>query len=88
MYNLGLIAIVAGAGWLHATRFAPEPYAFIGSPASRWLAVFTVVHLAIAYAVGLPELATSRGGAALRGFGATVAAFSVISAFQAALATP
>ena len=88
LYQLGTVAVVAGAGWLHAVHMAPEPYAFIGSPASRWLAVFTAALIVIGYAVGLPELATSRAGAALRGLAATIAAFSVISAFQAVLATP
>ncbi|MEM9561290.1 MAG: sugar transferase [Actinomycetota bacterium] len=88
LFNLGIVFLVGVAGWLHATRLAPEPYAFVGSPASLWWAVFVVALLTIAYAVGLPELATSRSGAALRGLGATVAAFSVISAFQALLATP
>jgi lipopolysaccharide/colanic/teichoic acid biosynthesis glycosyltransferase len=88
LYNLGTVVLVVGAGWLHAAHLAPEPYAFVGSPASRWLVVFTVALVAIGYAVGLPELAASRTGAALRGLGATVAAFGVISAFQAVLATP
>jgi lipopolysaccharide/colanic/teichoic acid biosynthesis glycosyltransferase len=88
VHAAGILAVVAGAGVLHATRLAPEPYQFIGSPASRWWAVFAAAHLAIGYALGLPELATSRSGAALRGFVTTVAAFSVISAFQALLATP
>ncbi len=88
LFNAGVVALVVAAGWLHATRLAPEPYPFVGSPASRWWAVFALALLTIAYAVGLPELATSRSGAALRGIGATVAAFSVISAFQAVLATP
>lgn len=85
---MGTVAVVAGAGWLHAAHLAPEPYRFVGSPASRWWLVFTAALLAIGYAIGLPELAVGRWGAALRGLAATVAAFSVISAFQAVLATP
>lgn len=88
LYQAGTVMVVVGAGWLHAIHLAPEPYAFVGSPASRWWLVFTVVLVTIGYAVGLPELATSRAGALTRGGGATIAAFSVISAFQAILATP
>ncbi len=87
-YHIGAITLVVGAGWLHAVRLAPEPYRFIGSPASWWWLVFIVVHLAVAYGLGLPELATSRTGAALKGLGAVVAAFAVIATFQTLLATP
>ncbi len=88
LYQLVTILIVAGAGWLHASRLAPEPYPFLGSAASGWFALFVAIHLVVGYAFGLPELALSRWGAAFRGFVATVASFSVISAFQAVLATP
>lgn len=88
LYQLGSVALVAGAGWLHASRLAPEPYRFVDSAAARWFGLFVTVHLVVSYALGLPELAQSRGGAAVRGLVATVASFSVISAFQAVLATP
>jgi len=88
LYQLVTILIVAGAGWLHASRLAPEPYPFVGSAAAGWFALFAAIHVVVGYAIGLPELALSRSGAAFRGLLATVASFSVISAFQTVLATP
>lgn len=88
LYNVGTLVVVGGAGWLHATGLASEPYRFLGSAAAAWLTVFAIVQLCIGYAIGLPELASTRSGAAMRGLASTVASFSVISAFQAVLATP
>lgn len=80
--------MIGGAGWFHAARLAPESYRFIGSTAASWFAVLAAVNICVAYAIGLPELATSRTSAALRGLAATIVSFSVIAAFQAVLATP
>lgn len=88
LYNVVTVCLVLGAGVLHAWRLAPERYDFIGSTASLWWAVFAVALLCIGYALGLPEMAGSRLGAATRGLAATAAAFGVISVFQALLATP
>ncbi|MEM7273374.1 MAG: sugar transferase [Actinomycetota bacterium] len=88
VHSLGAAGLILGAGLLHASYLAPERYAFLAWSGSVWWGVFALAQLTIAYALGLPDLAESRAGAALRGFGATVAAFLVISAFQAVLATP
>jgi lipopolysaccharide/colanic/teichoic acid biosynthesis glycosyltransferase len=88
VYFCGALALVFGAGWLHAVRLAPERYELIGSTALPWWIVFALAWLGISYAFGLPELAVSRLGAAGRGLAATVAAFAVIATFQSVLATP
>ena len=88
VYSVGAAGLILGAGQLHASYLAPEPYAFVAWSGAVWWVVFAVAQLTIAYALGLPDLATSRSSAAFRGLAATVAAFLVISAFQAVLATP
>lgn len=88
LHNLGTVAITFGAGMLHAGYLAPETYQFLWSSHSAWWAVFALVQLLVGYAVGLPELARSRTGAAVRAVTATAAAFGVISVIQGMLATP
>ncbi len=88
LYNVVTVAITFGAGIAHAVSMAPVEYRFLGSSHSLWWTVFAIVQLLVGYAVGLPELASSRMGAAVRGFLAAAAAFAVISLFQGLLATP
>ncbi len=88
LYIAVTVAVIFGAGALHAGYLAPVAYPFLGSASSTWLVVLAAAQLCMAYALGLPELASSRSGAALRGALATVAAFAVISVFQSLLATP
>lgn len=88
VYVMGVLIAVVGFGLLHAGYMAPEPYRFVGSPASGWWTVYIVAHLVMSYALGLPELAVTRWAALGRGLAATIAAFVVISGMQALLATP
>ena len=89
MYSIGAAGLIFGIGLLHRWYLAPDDYIFFGwGERGWWWAVYALAQLTISYAVGLPDLAGSRTGAALRGLAATVAAFFVISAFQAVLATP
>ena len=89
MYSIGAAGLIFGIGLLHRWYLAPDDYIFFGwGERGWWWAVYALAQLTISYAVGLPDLAESRAGAALRGLAATVAAFLVISGFQAVLATP
>ncbi|MGI9598714.1 MAG: sugar transferase [Acidimicrobiales bacterium] len=88
LHNLVTVGITFGAGILHAGHLAPIEYPFFGSAHSLWWTVFAVVQVFVGYALGLPELAMTRSGAALRGITAVAAAFGTISIFQGLLATP
>ena len=88
LYNVVTVVIVFAAGLLHARRLAPEPYPVLGSSYSVWWAVYAGVHLVAGYAIGLPEVASSRLGAALRGLATAAVAFGAISVIQGLLATP
>ena len=89
IYSIGAAGLIFGIGLLHRWYLAPDEYVFFGwGERGWWWAVFAIAQLTISYAIGLPDLARSRAGAAVRGFAATVAAFLVISTFQAVLATP
>ncbi len=88
LYNVVAAVITFGAGITHAVYMAPVKYPFWGSSHSAWWAVFAAVQLFMGYAIGLPEQATSRAGAALRGLLSASLAFAVISVFQGLLATP
>ncbi len=88
LYNTVTVAIVFAAGLLHARTLAPEPYPFVSSSYSLWWTVYAAAQLVAGYAIGLPEVASSRLGAALRGFATAVVAFGAISVIQGLLATP
>ncbi len=88
LYNFVVVALILGAGVLHAWSLAPTRYDFIGSEQSVWWVVFVLAQMCIGYALGLPELPASRLAAAGRGLVATAAAFAVIASFQTVLATP
>ncbi|MEM7326352.1 MAG: sugar transferase [Actinomycetota bacterium] len=89
IYSIGAAGLIFGIGLLHRWYLAPDDYIFFGwGERGWWWAVYAIAQLTISYAIGLPDLARSRTGAALRGLAATVAAFLVISTFQAVLATP
>ncbi len=88
LYNVVAAVIIFGAGLTHAGYMAPELYPFWGSSHSGWWAVFAAVQLFVAYALGLPEQASSRLGAATRGLISASVAFVAISIFQGLLATP
>ncbi len=88
IFSFGLVAAVFGLGFLHARLLAPVQVDFFSSEVSLWWAVLATLLVVISYAVGLPELATSRWSAVLRGLAATVAAFAVMSGLMAMLARP
>lgn len=89
MYSVGAAALIFGIGLLHRWYLAPDDYVFFGwGGRGWWWGIYALAQLTISYAIGLPDLARSRASAAIRGLVATAAAFFVISAFQAVLATP
>lgn len=89
MYSIGAAGLIFGIGLFHRLYLAPDDYVFFGwGERGWWWAVYAIAQLTISYAIGLPDLALSRSGAAIRGLAATAAAFLVISAFQSVLAMP
>ncbi len=88
VYVAGVAATVFGAASLHARILAPEPYPLSSGDRIWWWTVLLVACLVTGYALGMPELPTSRWAALMRGGIATAASLAVISIAQLAIATP
>ncbi len=88
VFVAGTAATVYGSAFLHARVMAPERYELLDDRRIWWWTLLLVAALVVGYAVGLPELARSRWGAASRGVLATAATFAIIAGAQTAMATP
>ncbi len=84
----GTASAIFGFGWVHATQIDPTTYDPIGTSVFPWTVLFVAGVLAGLYAMGLPELATSRRSV----IGSTVLALAgsivFVSLFQLLLGTP
>lgn len=84
----GGLVLVGGAAVMHSRILAADPYDLVSDPRLAWWMVLALVLTAVSYAYGLPELATSRVGAAGRGLAAVITAFVILAVIQTVLATP
>ncbi len=78
----GLVLLVVGAAQLHATVLAPEPYQLLGSTRLPWWMVFGLLVSGTSYALGLPELPTSRRSVLVRSVMASAVGMLGVSMVQ------
>ena len=88
IHAAGLVALTIMASVVHSRLLAPVPYNLLFDQRTLWWTLFTLLLVSAAYALGLPGLAGTRIGAAVRGLGAVLAAFVMLSLTQTVLATP
>ncbi len=72
-------AVVIALGEVHAHVIATVPYSFTGTSRFPWLLIFIVLIWLTTYSIGLPDQTRGRDDAAIRSFGALVAAALLVS---------